>query len=229
VLVVCAVVALAVAGAALGFTVLTGPKLITLPTTGPYQPLTWPRPLNCAHDFIPNPLKPCRIDPDSTSRGGSDVLTTLTVLGGDRYRLRVTNTSGNGHINNLHWFPPKGIEIKAVTGSSVGECDLTGTKGAGGALFPGALLNPEIRCLGVDLKPPTCTCRGDGGFVDISFTLAKDSPRGLVGGIVRIDTLTPVLKVIPSFVQRDDLRYCTKAEAKAKELRPNATACVTRP
>ena len=65
----------------------------------------------------------------------------------------------------------------------------------------------------MNLKPPTCTCRGDGGRVVISFT--ADKSTGL-GGAVRIDTGTPVLKAIPSYVQTPDLPLCAKGQTSTK-------------
>jgi hypothetical protein len=209
----CAVAALAVAGAAIAIFAFSGPKLLTLPTTGAYAPLTQQHPLIAAEDFIPDPLAPIKIDPDSMIRSGTDVQTVLTKLPNDRYLLDVLNTSGIGFINSFHWYPPAGITIGKVVSSSVGNCELTGTSGSGGSLFPGVVLNPEINCQGISLKPPTCTCSGDGGQLKILFSVVKGTATGgLMAGSVRISTGTPVLRIIPSSVQNPDEAYCAKGQ-----------------
>jgi hypothetical protein len=209
------VVALAVAGAAVAMTSFGGPKLITLPTTGAFAPLTWQKPLIAAVNFIPNPLAPPKIDPDTMIRSGTDVQTVLTKLPGNRYLLRVVNTSGIGWINSFHWYPPGGLTLGTVTKSTTGTCQVTGTTGAsvGGNLFPGAVLNPEINCANIHLKPPTCTCVGNGGALYIYFTVEPGSyTKGLMAGSVRITAGTPVLKIIPSAQQNPDLAYCATGQ-----------------
>ena len=56
-----------------------------------------------------------------------------------------------------------------VLGSSAGHCELSGLTGFGGNQFSTVLLYPNISCEQVDMKPPSCTCQGDGGTVDVSF------------------------------------------------------------
>jgi hypothetical protein len=224
VLVSVAVVALAAAGAALAATVFSTPKLLTLPTTGAWAPLTWQHPLLATQNFIPNPLHPPIVDPDSMIRSGTDVQTVLTRLGNGHYKLHVVNSSGIGYINSFHWFPPAGLELSKVTASSTGTCNLSGTSGAGGNLFPTVVLNPEIDCENISLKPPTCTCRGDGGALDILFTVTKGTnPSGLMSGSVRIETGTPVLRIIPSAPSVADEPYCKTSEVstKAKPCAPS--------
>jgi hypothetical protein len=211
-------VALAAAGVALGFTVLGGSSTVALPTTGQWAPLTWQHPILAAN-FIPNPLHPPHIDPDTMVRSGADLQTVLAPLGGNRYRLHVLNSSGIGFINTFHWFPPGGWTIAKVIGSTSGTCTLSGTSGAGGNLFPTVVLNPEIRCQGISLKPPTCTCRGDGGHLDIVFSVTKSSyTAGLMAGSVRIEAGTPVLKIIPSSVQRADIPLCRSGQTSTKAI-----------
>jgi hypothetical protein len=211
----CAVVALAAAGAALGFTVLGGSSVAALPTTGQFAPLTWQHPLT-PQDFIPNPLAPPRIDPDSMVRAGVDLQTVLSPLGGNRYRLMVSNVSGIGFIDTFHWLPPGGMLLDKVTSSTSGDCSVTGTSGYGGNLFQKVLLNPEISCSGANLKPPTCTCSGDGGHLTVYFTVQEGSYKGLMSGAARVDTATPVLKIIPSSTQSPDLKECAKGETNTK-------------
>jgi hypothetical protein len=214
-----AVIALAAAGVILAVSALGSTALITLPTTGSWAPLTWQHPLIAQQDFIPNPLAPPKIDPDSMIRSGTDVQTVLTHLSGSHYKLHVVNSSGIGFINSFHWYPPGGLTLEKVTGSSVGNCTLSGTSGAGGNLFPGVVLNPEIDCQGISLKPPTCTCLGNGGHLDILFTVAKGSYLGgLMAGSVRIATGTPVLKIIPSAVQTPDLQFCKTGQVSTQAV-----------
>ena len=58
---------------------------------------------------------PVDIDP-STSR--SDFSTTLFPLGARRYRMTIFNTSSLGAINSLQWYPPTGVRIVKLLGSS---------------------------------------------------------------------------------------------------------------
>ncbi len=71
------------------------------------------------------------------------------------------------------------------------------------------VLNPKISCDSLGLKPPTCTCLNDGGKLVISFVAAGYS--GLAGSI-GILSMTPTLKIIPSYVQTPDLPNCASGE-----------------
>jgi hypothetical protein len=126
------------------------------------------------------------------------------------YRLTVKNTSSIGFINQFHWFPQNGNGIVRVIGSSSGRCTVVGTPGLGGDQFKGVTLNPAIMCTGVDLKPPTCTCKNDGGQVEISFVSTHSI--GLAGA-TRIDAATMIASIIPSYVQTPDLKSCPPGEA----------------
>src|SRR6478609_7244740 len=105
--------------------------------------------------------------------------TVLSHGGGPRsYRVTVSNVSGIGFVNALDWRPPSGMTVVRVTSSSGGHCELA--RGA----------DPRITCAGLRLKPPTCTCRGDGGELVISF-VANKAPNMLAGASAVVSA-TPV-------------------------------------
>jgi hypothetical protein len=79
----------------------------------------------------------------------------------------------------------------------VGTCSLEGLTGFGGNQFPGLVLHPDVRCNKLDLKPPSCTCRGDGGAVTISFVTDKELSAGDVD--VRVRAATLVFHRIPVY------------------------------
>jgi hypothetical protein len=154
-----------------------------MPTTGDYRPISIPSPVSGA------------VDPDSDARQGQDLTSVLSQGAGPRsYRVAVSNISSIGFVNALDWRPPSGMRVVRVTGSSAGQCQL-----AGGA-------DPRIACGGLRLKPPTCTCRGDGGELVISFV--ADKAPGMLAGASAIVSATPVLKVIPAYVQGPDVAPC---------------------
>jgi hypothetical protein len=100
----------------------------------------------------------------------TNLSTMLTQLGGrHHYGITITNTSNLGFIDSLEWYPPIGVRIVKVTADSQGRCRLTGVTGIGGNQFKTAVLYPNIVCENVDLKPPSCTCLGDGGSVTFAF------------------------------------------------------------
>jgi hypothetical protein len=158
------------------------------PTTGDWRPITVTRP---KVPVIAGGI-PVDVDP-TTSR--SDFSTTLYRLGPDRYRLAIFNTSTVGAINSLQWYPPIGVRVLKVLGSSAGHCTLTGLGGFGGSQFPGLVLYPNILCEKLDLNAATCLCRGDGGAVSISFVTNKVVP--VDGGDLRLRTASVVFDRIP--------------------------------
>jgi hypothetical protein len=154
-----------------------------------------------ASDFIHNHNHPPIIDPDQAIGSDLDVQTVLTQSQSDHYQLEVINISPIGFINGFQWLPLGGMTIAKVTGSNIGHCRLA---------------SQEILC-DVTLKPPTCTCRGNGGHIYVSFTVTpRSSPgalRGGSGGTVHIDSMTPVFKTIPSFVTSPDVLICAKGQS----------------
>jgi hypothetical protein len=136
-------------------------------------------------------------EPDSENQDWLDAALS-PLSGAHRYQITVTNASNVGYVNSFEWYPPTGAHILSVMGSSAGHCAVTGLSGFGGNQFTGILLYPKILCDTVDLKPPSCTCRGDGGSMTVSFVL--DQPAFLPGA-ARVVTATPSLNVIPSYVR----------------------------
>ena len=190
VLVVCALVI----GGAVAAIVLTRGDDESTPraaTTGPLAPLRIARPsVPIIGGGIPVDLEPL-IEP-------KDFGTALTFLPGkNRYRITISNTSTLGAINSFQWYPPAKVHILKVLGSSVGNCTLRGLTGFGGNQFPGLVLHPDVLCNRLDLKPPSCTCRGDGGAVAISFVTDKELSAGDVD--VRVRSATLVFHRIPVY------------------------------
>jgi hypothetical protein len=163
------------------------------PATGPWAPISVTRPkLPVIAGGIPVDIDPM------VHR--SDLTTTLATLPGkNRYRITIWNTSTLGAIDSFDWYPPTGVRILELIDASAGTCTLTGLKGFGGNQFPTLVLYPDVRCKGVDLEPPTCTCRGDGGAVTISFV--TDEEYGGGAGDLRVRAATLVFDRIPTYLR----------------------------
>ena len=158
------------------------------PTTGDWAPITVTRPkLPVIGGGIPVDIDPI------VSR--TDFNTTLFPVGPDRYRMTIFNTSSLGAINSLQWYPPVGLRIVKVLGSTAGRCVLTGVSGFGGNQFPTIVLYPNIFCDRLDLKPATCICRGDGGAVTITFRTNKH--LAVNDGDLRLRTAAVAFERIP--------------------------------
>jgi len=188
VLVACVV---AVVGVIAGLLIARGhDSTSAAPTTGEWAPITVKRPqIPVIGGGIPVEIDPLTVRKD-------DFSTTLGYLpGAHRYRLTISSTSNLGSINALQWYPPLGVHITKVLGSTAGRCTASGLTGFGGNLFPTLVLYPNILCEQLALKPPSCTCLGDGGTVSISFVTDQD----LVGlGEVRVRAATLVFDRIPA-------------------------------
>ena len=74
----------------------------------------------------------------------------------------------------------------------------SGLSGFGGNEFKTVVLYPNILCEKVNLKPPSCTCAGDGGSMTISFVLNTSTGYS---GSARVLAATPVLKIIRSYAK----------------------------
>jgi len=128
-----------------------------------------------------------------------DFNTMLSKLPGrHRYGITISNTSNLGFIDSFQWYPPTGVRVVKVIRSDVGRCELTGVTGFGGNQFKTVVLYPNIVCENVHLKPPSCTCLGDGGSVTISFVVDRDMPAS---GVARLISATLVLRPIPGFLK----------------------------
>ena len=161
------------------------------PTTGLWKPIAVVRP---KVPIIAGGI-PVDVDP-STSR--TDFSTTLSPLGANRYRMTVFNTSTLGAVNSFQWYPPTGVRVVKVIASTAGRCVVAGLNGFGGNQFPTIVLYPNIFCDKLDLKPATCTCRGDGGEVTISF----ETNKGIAvnEGEFRLRTATVAFDPIPTYL-----------------------------
>jgi hypothetical protein len=120
----------------------------------------------------------------------ADAYTFVTPLGGNRYRLEVTNTSSRGFINKFTWFPGPGTTIVSVTGARLakngGEADCRLDAG-------------KISCE-VTLRPPKCTCRGDGGTVAIDFTATRDKSVRSAAITFGSDLFVEAETLVPYFI-----------------------------
>jgi hypothetical protein len=161
------------------------------PATGQWTPLTVSKPkLPIVAGGIP-------VDIDPVSKR-EDMTTTLAPLGDkNSYRMTIFNISNLGAINAFQWFPPTGVRVTKLLGSSAGHCTLTGLKGFGGKLFPTIVLYPNINCDRLDLKAPSCTCVGDGGNVSVSFV--TDKPVAVGEGDLRLRAASLPLDRIPTY------------------------------
>src|SRR5262249_19650785 len=135
------------------------------------------------------------------ARQGQDLFSILARgPGAHQYRVTVSNASSIGFVDALDWRPPSGMTVLKVTGSSAGHCELAASTGT-------------ISCAGLRLRPPTCTCRGDGGRLVITFLAGQYS--GLLAGASAIVSATPVLKVIPAFAQGPDVQRCAPGQVSS--------------
>jgi hypothetical protein len=140
------------------------------------------------------------VDDVTTNLVGAPTVTLLRLPGVNHYQLRVTNVSGIGFLNGFEWYPPVGLQIAKVLRTSVGHCVTSGTHGLGGSQFSTVVLNPDLACTEMNLKPPTCTCKYDGGSAEISFVTSGQALYTGGSGASRMTSMTPVLKIIPSEV-----------------------------
>jgi hypothetical protein len=144
------------------------------------------------------------VDPDDTAASSPQFSSTILSLGGDRYQLTVTNGSDLGFLNSFTWVHPPQLRITAVTKSSAGTC---------------RLVDGNVACTGLAIKPPKCTCEA-GGSAWVRFAArqtqaaAKGQQYGLRDGWLRIGGLTPVPYTIPSYRGKPpvDLPICAKGE-----------------
>ncbi len=177
--------ALAIGGAVAALILTEGGSQATprASTTGPLAPYTVTRPtVPVIGGGIPVDLDPL-IEPKFFA-------TALTYLPGkNRYRLTISNASSLGAITSFQWYPPTTTHILKVLGSTAGTCTLGGLTGFGGEQFPTLVLHQNVRCDKLDLKPPSCICRGDGGSMTISFVTNKQYVAGDVDLRVRAATL----------------------------------------
>jgi hypothetical protein len=156
------------------------------------------------------------VDPDSENKMGSDIGYVVMRLSEGHYRLTVKNTSPLGFINTFTWNAPANVTLTGLTTDANGHCALAGE---------------QIACKGLALKPPSCTCKGDGGTAIVTFTAKQPKPKygqhvGWEYSAMTIGSMTPVPYVIPSTPQEkpaanSDLPVCAKGQAST-----DANPCV---
>ena len=121
------------------------------PTTGVWAPITAARPkVPVIGGGIPVDIDPL-IDAERLQHDAD------CPPAPHRYRMTIFNNSNLGAINSFQWYPPAGVRILKLVGSTEGHCTLTGLTGFGGNQFPTVVLYPNILCNKLDLKPPSCT------------------------------------------------------------------------
>jgi len=160
-------------------------------TTGPYAPMTVKRQkVRMVGGGVSRELDP----------GAQNNLTTnlIELPGRNRYEVTIANTSNVGAVNSFEWYPPVGVRIVKVDGYSAGRCALAGLTGFGGNQFKTVLVHPNVTCAELDMKPPSCTCLGDGGSVTISFVADQ---KVYTPGVARMRSASLSFKPIPSYLQ----------------------------
>jgi hypothetical protein len=155
------------------------------PTTGSWTPLSVrPPKLPTGGAGIP-----VDVDPRLTR---TDFSTTLSPLGTHRYGMTIINTSDLGVINSLQWYPPTGVHVLDVVGSTKGHCTAKGVAGYG-------VNQTSFLCDDLDLKPPSCTCLGDGDSMTVTFVTDKAVAYG--EGDLRVRAATLAFDRIPTYQQ----------------------------
>lgn len=162
-------------------------------------------------------------DPDEQDRGGNNVDDTVTFLGNGRYRLTVQNVGFLGYINSFQWDAPN-IVITKILGSSAGACTVGALTTAVPASQYGSAPESSVRCTGMAIPPPKCSCQG-GGTATVTFAghqLVSTKKNGVTVQygveesrlVVGDSTLVPYH--IPSYLgsgpNQVDLPLCAKGE-----------------
>jgi hypothetical protein len=147
------------------------------------------------------------VDPDSENKMGSDLLYVVLQLPSGRFQLTVTNRSALGFVNSFTWKAPPNVKLTSLLTNANGHCTLS---------------DEQIVCSGIALKPPSCTCLGDGGKAVLTFTAKQAPPKygqhaGWEYSAMTIGAMTPVPYVIPSSPtekpgRNADLPLCVKGQ-----------------
>jgi hypothetical protein len=145
------------------------------------------------------------VDPDSENKMGSDLGYVVMRISDSQFKLTVKNTSPLGFINTFTWNAPPNVKLTSLVSDAKGHC---------------ALVGEQIACKGLALKPPSCTCKGDGGIAVVTFTAKQPKPKygqhvGWEYSAMTIGAMTPVPYVIPSTPNEtpganSDLPLCAK-------------------
>lgn len=167
----------------------TSAPLPIAPTTGSWTPLSIRSPkLPTTGAGIP-----VDVDPRLTR---TDFSTTLSPLGTHRYKMTIINTSDLGAVNSLQWNPPPGVRVLDVVDSSEGHCTVKGLAGYG-------VNQTSFVCDDLDLKPPSCTCLGDGASMSVTFVTDKEVAFG--EGDLQVRAATLAFDRIPTYQQTSSL------------------------
>jgi hypothetical protein len=157
-------------------------------------------------------------DPDEMDRGGNNVDDTVTFLGNGRYRLTVQNVGFLGFINSFEWNAPN-IVITKIVGSSQGTCTATALHNAPAAQY-GSAPESSVRCTGMTIKPPKCSCLA-GGTATVTFlghplVTGKHIHYGVAESRFVVGDLTLVPYHIPSYLGSGpntvDVPLCAKGQ-----------------
>ena len=156
-------------------------------------------------------------DPDEMDRGGNNVDDTVRFLGNGRYQVTVQNVGFLGYINSFEWNAPN-IVVTRIIGSSSGTCTAANVKGATTQF--GALPQASVRCVGMAIKPPKCSCQG-GGTATVTFeghplVTTKHVVYGVAESRLVIGNMTLLPYHIPSYLggaaNQTDLPLCAKGQ-----------------
>ena len=151
-------------------------------------------------------------------RGGNNIDDTVTFLGNGRYRLTVQNVGFLGFVNSFQWDAPN-IVITGIVGSSEGTCTVVPLHTAPAAQY-GSASESSVRCVGMTIKPPRCSCR-PGGTATVTFTghplvTGKHVYYGVAESRLVVGDLTLVPYHIPSYLGSGpntvDLPLCAKGQ-----------------
>jgi len=157
-------------------------------------------------------------DPDEMDRGGNNLDDTVTFLGNGRYRLTVQNVGFLGFVNSFEWDAPN-IVITKILGSSEGSCSAVPLHTAPASQY-GSAPESTVRCVGMAIKPPKCSCLA-GGTASVTFlghplVTGKHIYYGVAESRLVVGDMTLVPYHIPSYrgsgPNTVDLPICAKGQ-----------------
>ena len=163
------------------------------PTTGEWAPITVTRPnVPVIGGGIPVDLDPM-VHRDDLS------IDDCSLPGTHRYAVTISNISDLGAINSFQWYPPSGVRVLKVLGSSRGPLHAHGPEGLRWQPVPDGRPLSEHSLRQARPEAPSCTCLGDGG-ADDDLVRHRQGVRGRLGEL-RMRTATLVFDRIPSYLK----------------------------